>query len=388
VEAWPADKLEKGRRAMSRLIHMRGDLLGMFIFFIFFFLGLWQVIVAWKRLNGLSFTGRPDRKAFSYVLGLLIMAGSLAWYFSRKGHFASPDLEGIETLVVMVGGLVVSTALEFALAWLATSIRSALRKATGAVEAVEGNTEQVTLEVAGESIPCTLYASRAKERSFPVLLLHDYGGARGDLGTVASSLSSRGHDTLCVDLDGHGDNPRAVDDPSMGELLGAAADLVKGRSAGDSVAAVGVGLGGLLAMGMVSSDLAARSVAIDPPARDAAGHHDVDSMRESGIAGVLAEFLRPSARGVAEKRVSLSRLVASLPAEYCEAAGESMMTIIGTSQTWFNAPEALKEFAFLCSPFEPVLIKGSHESLPLQDDTIQIVSGVLSQPPGPTARRA
>ncbi|MHB8896653.1 MAG: hypothetical protein ACYC99_15950, partial [Candidatus Geothermincolia bacterium] len=133
---------------MTRLIHARGDLLGMFLFFTFFFVGLWQVVVAWKRLNGLSLTGCPDRKAASYVLGVAIMAGAGAWYFSHKGHFASPDLEGIETLVVMVGGLIVASVVQGAAAQLAWWSREALRNRRQAATTVrDAHHEDLFVEV-------------------------------------------------------------------------------------------------------------------------------------------------------------------------------------------------------------------------------------------------
>jgi pimeloyl-ACP methyl ester carboxylesterase len=361
---------------MSKLIHMRGDLLGMFLFFVVFFVGLWQVIVAWKRLNGLSLTGRPDNRIASCAIGVVVMAGSLAWYFSGKGHFAYPDLEGIETLVVMVGGLVVGTAVELALAWLASSVRRALLQ-RGSTAAAASRGEELSLDVEGTPVLCTMYSPDEGAAGVPVLLLHDYAGSRADVGAVAALLSSLGHVTLSVDLDGHGANTRDIDDPSMGALFTAATDLLKEKSAVDDVAAVGIGLGGLLAMGLMSSGAARKAVAIDPPARDEAGHHDVNALRELGIGKVLAECTRPSARGQGGGRLSLSKLIASLPAASCEETGEGVMAIIGTREVWFNEPASLKDFAFLCSPFEPIFIKGDHESLPVQADTLEVVSGVL-----------
>ncbi|MBN2168028.1 MAG: hypothetical protein JW738_02190, partial [Actinobacteria bacterium] len=85
---------------MKNVVHARGDLLDMLILFFLLALGLWQLLIAWKKLHGLSLTGYPDRKRWSITLGFVIIAFSCAWYFSQSGHFASPDVEGVETLVL------------------------------------------------------------------------------------------------------------------------------------------------------------------------------------------------------------------------------------------------------------------------------------------------
>lgn len=363
---------------MTRLIHMRGDMMGMFLFFIAFFLGLWQVVVAWKRLNGFSLTGSPDRKAVSYISGIAIMAASCVWYFSGKGHFASPDLEGIETLLVMVGGLVVSSVLQGILAQLAFVARRAVSLRRSAISQERGGPfDEVSLTVGDAVVPCSYYPARGDDQRSGVLLLHDYGGSRGDVKTTASSLADRGHATLTIDLDGHGDNLRGIDDASMEALLSSAIDLLEEKAGDVTVNSAGVGFGGLLAMQLASEGSVARAVCIDPPARDIDGYHDVNSLREFGIAGIIAESFKPTARGASSKGISFSRLVASLPNVLCGIDGGGHVTVIGTRGPWLNDSAALTEFAHQCSPFDPLFLKGTHESLPLQDDTIEILSEVL-----------
>ncbi|MHB8895517.1 MAG: dienelactone hydrolase family protein, partial [Candidatus Geothermincolia bacterium] len=238
--------------------------------------------------------------------------------------------------------------------------------------------EDLFVEVDGDDVPCTLFRAGDGEPGTPVLVLHDYGGSRKDVAGIAAFLASTGHDALTIDLDGHADNPRAIADAAMERLLSSACDLLAGETSRDGLVATGVGLGGLLAMQLASTGAATRAVAIDPPARDEEGFHDVSALREYSIGGVLAESFRPSARREGGKRISFSRLIASLPAVPCDAEGAGRITIVGSRGPWLNYERGLAEFAHLCSPFEPVFLKGTHESLPLQSDTLEILSGVLS----------
>lgn len=363
---------------MTRLIHMRGDLAGMFLFFVGFFFGLWQVIVAWKRLNGVSLTGCPDRRAASYILGVAIMIASGAWYFSRRGHFASPDLEGVETLIVMVGGLVVSALLHGALAHLAFILRRSWRNRGDRPAAASGAAgEEFGLEDEGERIPCTYFEAVGDEDAAPLLVLHDYGGSRTDVSSLASWLASRGHPALTVDLDGHGENPRGIEDVTMAEPLGRALQALAARAGTDEIGAIGVGLGGLLAIELASSGKVARAIAVDPPTRDEAGHHDINAMREFGIGGTISETFKPSARARGGGSISLSKLVASLPTVRCTVDGGPSVTIVGTRGSWLNSPASLADFAHQCSPYDPILLKGTHESLVGQDATLEIASEIV-----------
>ncbi len=364
---------------MTRLMHMRGDLPAMFLFFVFFFLGLWQVVVAWKRLNGLSLTGRPDRRAASYAVGAAIAAASCAWYFSGRGHFASPDLEGAETLLVMSGGLVVATLIQGALAQLAFVMRRSPGSGSARSDRARSCGEDLSVELTGVSVPGT-YFRGCEPRSVggAVLLLHDYGGTRADAARLAEAFACRGYDTLTIDLDGHGLNPRGIGDPAMGELMDGALEELKTRSRNARTDAVGAGLGGLLAIELASRGAVRSAVAIDPPARDARGHHDVDAFRECSLASVLAEAARPTARAEGGKRISLSRLIASLPAPRFPAGQEAVVTVLGTCKAWLNDPASLAAFAREHGLSAPVQVEGTHGSLVRQKDTAEAVSRVLA----------
>jgi hypothetical protein len=204
---------------MSKIIHMRGDVTGMLIFFIFAFLGAWQFVIALFRLNGLSLTGYPDRKYVSTIIGAALIGGSCAWYFSQPGHFASPDVEGIETLILLVAGIVVSTFLQAALA----SVARLVCRPWFAGRTATAPTIELSIDVGGSAVPASFEPVTGTGPSgVPVVLLHDYGGSRRDLAQLAGALASKGHATLAIELDGHGDSPREIASPEMRELLVAA----------------------------------------------------------------------------------------------------------------------------------------------------------------------
>lgn len=318
---------------MSSLLHMRGDVGGMLAFFMVFFLGCWQVVVAAYRLNGLSLTGYPVRRGPGFALGTTLAAGSVAFYFSRPGHFAAPDVEGMETLAVMIFGLVAATVVQGALASLA---RAALRRRG---ERTPGG-EEIELELEGVGAPACYYPGR-REAPSAVLLLHDYGGHRSDVAGLARGLAERGYACLAVQLDGH-DSPREISDPCMAYLLRGALEELAGRSGAGAVVVVGIGLGGTLACALARGGAAAAAVALDPPALDEDGRPMVNALGELSPATVLSAFLRPPARASGGARLSQAALLRSLPRP---GPGPGRVSIIGSRERWLNTPGALEEYA-------------------------------------------
>lgn len=324
---------------MSKVIHMRGDIADMFVLFLFVFLGAWQVLVAWYRLSGFSLTGYPDRRCWSMVTGAVLVAGSCSWYFSTPGHFASPDVEGVETMLLLVAGLVAATATHVALVLLVQLARRPRGKAVPFRTPVE----ELSIAVGGASVPSWFEPARgAGAKATPALLLHDYGGGRNDLCALASALAESGHSALAVELDGHGDNPRDIDSPVMSDLLEAAAHALMRRAGSEAFVAVGVGLGGTLAIELFRKGLADRAVALDPPARDGDGFPAVNALGELGPLEVARAFARPPARGAGGTRLSLARLLAGLPAAGALEPGR--VIVVGTQEKWFNAPDTLEDF--------------------------------------------
>ena len=359
---------------MSRLIHMRGDILGMFLFLTWLLLGVAQVLVAARRLNGMSLTGYPDRRWASLLLGLALAAGACGWYFSRPGHFASADLEGTETLIVLVGALLAAAVVQLVLAQVVGSIRTAFAATR---EEVGPTGETVSFEAGGGEVPASYFPAEGK-RGVPVLLLHDYGGTRADVSLLAKALSEGGHAVVAPDLCGHGDNSRPVEPGALEAMVEGAAGWLEDRENYEAVSAVGVGLGGTLAVGIARKGLVWRAIAIDPPARDDSGFPDVDSLREMRPLDLMASFFRPKAKAASGRRKSQARVLLEMPLPVEEGEG-GHVTVIGTSGTWFNARTALTAYtAQGCGcEFEPVFIKGRHATMVDQEGTLVFLTAAL-----------
>ncbi len=352
---------------------MRGDVAGMFIFFIIAFMGAWQFIVAAFRLNGLSLTGYPDRKWLSGLLGGLLVAGACAWYFSRPGHFAAPDVEGIETFIVLTGGLVIATVVQAILVSVITPLRQRRSGDAGAPLAAE----DFELEVAGALVTSRFVPAVGNAQAgSDVLLLHDFGGTIADLDALAAALAQAGHRALAVELDGHGNSPREITSASMDELLDAAAAELRKRTGGGPVSAVGAGFGGNLAIELARRGTASRAVAIDPPARDAEGYGEINAMRESTPVRIVTAFFKPPASGTDGKRSSLSRLLRMLPPP--EQVPSGSVTVLGTSERWLNRPPALEAFAASIGSDSTKMLVGTHSSLPDSKEAIEEVLAALA----------
>jgi len=352
---------------------MRGDVAGMFIFFVIAFLGAWQFIVAAFRLNGLSLTGYPDRKWLSGLLGGLLVAGACTWYFSRPGHFASPDVEGIETFIVLTGGLIVATVAQAIMA----SVITLLRRRRSADARAPLTAEDFELEVAGARVTSRFVPAIGKAQAgCDVLLLHDFGGTIADLDALAAALAQAGHCALAVELDGHGNSPREITSASMDELLDAAAAELRKRNGDGPVNAVGAGFGGHLAIELARRGTASRAVAIDPPARDAEGYSEINAMRESTPVRIVTAFFKPPARGTDGKRSSLSRLLHMLPPP--EQIPSGSVTVLGTSERWLNRPTALEAFAASIGSDSAKMLVGTHSSLPDSKEAIEEVLAALA----------
>jgi len=354
------------------MLHVRGDITGMFLFFLFLFLGFWQLVISWKRLNGLSLTGYPDRRGLSLALGILVAAGSCGWYFSRPGHFASPDVEGIETLILLALGLTTATALQVILSSLLFRGRA---KAAWPPE-MTGEIERMELAVGGQMVPALyLQAVTTGGAGAPALLLHDYGDDRNSVSAMARFLSLRGHSCLAVDLDGHGENGRGITTALMEDLLDEASRALRARSGRDEIASVGVGLGGALCMELAARDPSVlKAIAVDPPARDAEGYPAVNAARELRPPSLLRATLRPGARE-GEGTISLARILESMPPPG-KLPGERV-TVIAADGSWFNSRREMDTFVDLCGVPGPVPLTGRHATVASRRETLEVIAREL-----------
>ncbi|MBK5092706.1 MAG: alpha/beta fold hydrolase [Actinobacteria bacterium] len=370
---------------MTRILHMRGDVAGMLLFFILFFIGLIEIVIAWKKLNGLSVTGYPDRRAISLVIGILFVASSCAWYFSRPGHFAYPDVEGAETLMLLVLGLVAALIIQAAAS--ALNFRRRVSYSDYNPRSASGGT-RLTITVDNSLIPAVFrQATGGAPAGKPVLLLHDYGSDGESSAKLAEALSARGHPVLTFDLDGHGENPRGIDDPLMKDLLEAALQTLRKESSQEIVSILGIGLGGTLAVELAQRDpLIEQAIVLDPPAFESTGYPAVNSLRELGPLELTRAFLKPGARSKTGKRVGLARLLESMPRP--QPLSDTRLTVLGTEKTWLNSPEDLSGYLKLLGGEEPLLLDVNHTSMAFQRITLDEIDKALKGSAGPTATKA
>lgn len=356
---------------MRSLLHIRGDIPGMLVFFIFLFVGLLQLAVAWKKWNGLSLTGYPDRSGLSCALGLVVSAGSCMWYFTGRNHFAKADMEGVETFIVMAFGLVIAVVFQFLAASLLFRKKSRNSEPSGDRP---GAARRVEFGAGGSAVGATYWPPAEGKGGEPVLALHDYGGDERDLFGLALRLSEEGHPVMTLDLDGHGNNPRPLSSPLMEDLLEGAVLFLERESGRGLVAVAGIGLGGTLSMSLAEAGRSARSIALDPPARELEGAPKVNALRELRPPELLRAFARPPARGE-DGPIDLAGVLFDFPQPGHPPCDRTI--VIGTRGSWFNSPEDLGEFAAACGLAEPSLLEGNHRSLSSSDAAARAVLDAL-----------
>ncbi len=358
------------------MIHMRGDITGALLFFTLLFLGIWQLVVSWKKLNGFSITGYPDRRKLSFAFGLALVIGACGWYFSRPDHFASPDVEGLEMLLLLAVGFLAATVIQGVLASVA--FRRGYLRYPPASEGgrVEESLEKLAVPVEESLVPVLFGPPAGGEPTVAgVLLLHDYGGTKEDTNPIAAYLRERGHATLAVDLDGHGENPRGVSSPAMEALMNKAATLLRDRTSKSEISVVGIGLGGTLAIRLASADASfERAVALDPPTTDYGGWPTVNALRELKPIDLAAGFLSSAARAEGKGGISLSKMLVLMPPA---VAAVSRVTVIGTAGTWFNSPAALRECSRERGPGKFILLPGRHASIASGENTLEAILEAL-----------
>ena len=101
------------------------DILGTFLFFLITGLALFQIMIGYRRTQGMSIYGSAIRPALNYILGLVLLAAGVAWYFAKPANRNVPGIEGFMSLFCMALGLVAAAALS---CFLATAARSIQRK--------------------------------------------------------------------------------------------------------------------------------------------------------------------------------------------------------------------------------------------------------------------
>ncbi|MDD5448186.1 MAG: alpha/beta fold hydrolase [Actinomycetota bacterium] len=365
------------------MLGWRGDILGMFLLFLGVFFGILQIIVCTKKLNGISITGYPDKGRVSFLLGLFLIAISCAIYFWRPGHFAYPDVEGVETLLLLAGGLVAAILLQLLISSFA------FRNSYKRLSATAGgrnlrfdlpltNAESFEFLVEESKVPSLyLEPEPGKERLGGVLLLHEYGGSKKQMLGLGRYLVNRRYAVMLFDLDGHGENPRNAQDPQMTSLIEKAAQELASRCQGVSLAVVGYGFGGLLAIDALEKmEKVETAVAIDPIALDTCGNPTANATREVKGIEIVKSALLPPARGRNGKRISLKKLLEEM--ETTEPKKRGQLLVLSTSKTWFNDPEDISHFAFYVGADQVEFVDANHASIIKSPSALEKLTSFLS----------
>jgi pimeloyl-ACP methyl ester carboxylesterase len=173
----------------------------------------------WRRV--ISVETVQSVVTFVVALGLVIVIGYLAWVsIERSGRLADPPPSSTAQVVAPPDG---SKAIE-------------LTSADGT-------------ELSAWSIP-----AKAKKSTTAVILVHDAGGARADLGRLAAVLRAE-HDVLTLDLRGHGSSSDAATTLGPAEADDVRAAIEAAVDQGDErIALVGVGLGAASVLAAAGGD--------------------------------------------------------------------------------------------------------------------------------------
>lgn len=357
---------------MKSLIHGRGDVLDMFLFFLMLMLGLWQLLVAWKKLNGLSLTGYPDRKYWSIACGLVLIIASGTWYFSQPGHFASPDVEGIESFILLAFGMLAATALQFILSLVLQRTIARFSRTQYRENPASVITKRLQADIEGSQVPTCYFQPPADTTiRIPVLLMHDYGGKKEDMEYIARFLASEGHPALTFDMDGHGKNPRGLSGQLMKKTLNMLIDTLCRVADAQNIAVVGTGLGGLTALLSAGSGKSTRVVAIDPTTFGPDGACAINALRELDILDVIAALITPNAVDTNGKNVGLPGIVDDI--KFTGNLPIEKVAVIATKDTWLNSPAASKAFALNLNLKEPLWVTGNHYSLIGNDEVHNLI---------------
>lgn len=107
------------------------DIIGTFIFFLITGFAVMQIMIGYRRTHGLSFYGAAIRPAVNYGVGVLLLAGGFAWYFSNPANRNVPGIEGFMSLVCMALGFIFAALLTALLPTLAYWLRRRGAAVTG-----------------------------------------------------------------------------------------------------------------------------------------------------------------------------------------------------------------------------------------------------------------
>ncbi|MEA3346288.1 MAG: hypothetical protein U9Q78_08655 [Chloroflexota bacterium] len=216
-------------------------------------IGVLQLQAARQRLDGLSLWGGQGARWWGYIVGLSLIFGSFAAFYTLAPNLFVPGLAGSELVILFTAGFALALVITLAAASLA-----APRPTEAAMEANEGKA------VAAPQLGGWVYAPQGSG-PFPALcLVPEIGSPAADLGIVAAQLRDMGFVTLSIDWTAEGDFPRY---PDVLALVPSGVRYLLQRPEVDRrrIGVVGFGLGGDLTLRAVGADeQIAVAVAVDP----------------------------------------------------------------------------------------------------------------------------
>ncbi len=206
---------------------------------------VWDAVSGFARLRGLRWTSL--RPAGALAIGVIALLGSAALALEAD---AAP---------VVALGLVLALPLHAA---LALTRQRALLPATWTGEGIGEHHRATPVEIAlrDDTVPALLYEPHGPAVG-AIALLHGAGAHKSFYSwPLVEALVHAGFAVCAIDLDGHGDNRRVLDFPSVLENVGATAAWLQERWRWTAI--VGVSLGGCVAARAVAEGVAVDALAI------------------------------------------------------------------------------------------------------------------------------
>ncbi len=230
-----------------------------FVFLVFAYfasLGFWQLVAAWQRLKALSWLPRNLKPRWGYLWGSSLLALACLWFFgTRTEEIFSPGPASSEFLFFLWAGLLLGLLSTIAVSLLADRLWASSR---WHAEKQYAQKE----EISAQWVRGILYLPPSGDSPWPVVcMVPEPGKGSESLGAMAAKLAESGFSVLALDM-------RAIGSsdlwrfPDVLILFPQAIDYLHTRDEIDAsrVGAVGVGLGGDLAIRASAEDRQIRAV--------------------------------------------------------------------------------------------------------------------------------
>jgi pimeloyl-ACP methyl ester carboxylesterase len=252
-----------------------------FVFAYFATLGFWQLVAAWQRMRALSWLGRRVKAKWGYALGSAFISLACLWFFGTRSYeIFSPGPASSEFLFFLVTALLCSLI-------TTVLVSTLLHGASARTPAVGQNTHANTKPVSFEGGYGVLYLPPSGNGLCPAIcMVSAPGEGLGSLETIAVRLSDAGFIVLAANV--------TLEDswlyPDILALFPRAVAYLEGRADVDAsrIGALGVELGGDLAVRAAASDRQIAAVAVLAPLLvEASARPGLDLLREMSFTAAV-----------------------------------------------------------------------------------------------------